>query len=130
MLQKNDPERMTDTQFEAWLAPLIEFLGFLYLIFLVVFSDLNWWVYLIFFMVVYSFAILFSITSLFFEEFSFQQYKKPKYILRLLGTILLEPLFYHPFIMWASVKGNWDLINGKKSWGAMSRTGLRRKEKN
>ncbi|SMP26593.1 M43 family zinc metalloprotease [Chryseobacterium profundimaris] len=24
MLQKNDPERMTDTQFEAWLAPLIE----------------------------------------------------------------------------------------------------------
>ena len=116
--------------FFEWLAPLIEFLGFLYLIFLVVFSDLNWWVYLIFFMVVYSFAILFSITSLFFEEFSFQQYKKPKYILRLLGTILLEPLFYHPFIMWASVKGNWDLINGKKSWGAMSRTGLGRKEKN
>lgn len=115
--------------FFEWLAPLIEFLGFLYLIFLIIFSGLNWWVYLIFFMVVYSFAILFSITSLFFEEFSFQQYKKPKYILRLLGTILLEPLLYHPFVMWASVKGNWDLLNGKKSWGAMSRTGLSSKEK-
>ncbi|CAL65818.1 glycosyltransferase family 2 protein [Christiangramia forsetii] len=115
--------------FFEWLAPLIEFLGFLYLTFLIIFSGLNWWVYLIFFMVVYSFAILFSITSLFFEEFSFQQYKKPKYIIRLLGTILLEPLIYHPFIMWASVKGNWDLLNGKKSWGAMSRTGLSSKDK-
>ncbi|SDR77000.1 glycosyltransferase [Gramella sp. MAR_2010_147] len=115
--------------FFEWLAPLIEFLGLFYLIFLIVFSDLNWGVYLIFFGVVYSFAILFSITALFFEEFSFQQYKKPKYILRLLGTILLEPILYHPFIMWASVKGNWDLINGKKNWGAMGRTGLSSKEK-
>lgn len=115
--------------FFEWLAPLIEFVGFLYLLFLIIFSNLDWGVYFIFFLVVYSFAILFSITSLFFEEFSFQQYKKPKYILRLLGTILLEPILYHPFVMWASVKGNWDLINGKKSWGTMKRTGLSTKFK-
>jgi len=51
-------------------------------------------------------------------------YKKPKYIIHLIGTILVEPLIYHPFIMWASVKGNWDLYFGEKSWGIMGRTGL------
>jgi len=110
--------------FFEWLAPIIEFLGILYVIYLLIFSLLDPLVYLIFFGVVYSFAILFSITALFFEEFSYQQYKKPKYIIHLIGTILVEPLIYHPFIMWASVKGNWDLYFGKKSWGIMGRTGL------
>ncbi|SDS18818.1 hypothetical protein SAMN04487764_1652 [Gillisia sp. Hel1_33_143] len=110
--------------FFEWLAPIIEFLGLVYLILITIFTTPNYWVYLIFFGVVYTFAILFSITALFFEEFSFQQYKRPKYIIKLLGTILLEPLIYHPFVMWASVKGNWDLIHGKKTWGAMARTGL------
>lgn len=110
--------------FFEWLAPLIEFLGLVYLILITIFTTPNYWVYLIFFGVVYTFAILFSITALFFEEFSFQQYKRPKYIIKLLGTILLEPLIYHPFVMWASVKGNWDLIHGKKTWGTMARTGL------
>jgi len=110
--------------FFEWLAPIIEFLGLVYLILITIFTTPNYWVYLIFFGVVYTFAILFSITALFFEEFSFQQYKRPKYIIKLLGTILLEPIIYHPFVMWASVKGNWDLIHGKKTWGAMARTGL------
>lgn len=110
--------------FFEWLAPIIEFLGILYVVYLFIFSNINSSVYLVFFGVVYSFAILFSITALFFEEFSFQQYKKPKYIIRLIGTILFEPLIYHPFIMWASIKGNWDLYRGKKNWGTMNRTGL------
>ncbi|SDS46951.1 hypothetical protein SAMN04488552_3264, partial [Christiangramia echinicola] len=100
--------------FFEWLAPIIEFLGILYVVYLFIFSNINSSVYLVFFGVVYSFAILFSITALFFEEFSFQQYKKPKYIIRLIGTILFEPLIYHPFIMWASIKGNWDLYGERE----------------
>jgi hypothetical protein len=74
---------------------------------------------------VYSFAILFSITALFFEEFSFQQYKKPAHTLKLMGTVLWEPLIYHPFVMWAAIKGNIDFLRGEKAWGTMRRTGLR-----
>ncbi|SHI42404.1 hypothetical protein SAMN04487911_10228 [Arenibacter nanhaiticus] len=110
--------------FFEWFAPIIEFLGIIFLIFMVVFGQLNWYVFLIFFGVIYSFSILFSITALFFEEFSFQQYKKPKYMIRLLRTALLEPILYHPFVMWAAVKGNIDLIRGKTTWGKMTRTGL------
>ena len=110
--------------FFEWFAPIIEFLGIVFFVFLIFFGQVNWMVFSIFFGVVYSFSILFSITALFFEEFSFQQYKKPKYMVQLLGTALLEPLLYHPFVMWAAVKGNIDLIRGKKTWGKMTRTGL------
>lgn len=110
--------------FFEWLAPIIEFLGVLFFIFLLVFGQVNWTVFILFFSVVYSFSLLFSISALFFEEFTFQQYKKPQYMLRLLFTALLEPIIYHPFVMWSAVRGNLDLLLGKKTWGKMSRTGL------
>jgi hypothetical protein len=110
--------------FFEWLAPLIEFLGILFFLFLLLFNQINWIIFLTFFLAVYSFAFLFSVTALFFEEYSFQQYTKPKYIFRLIGTALLEPLLYHPVIMWSSVMGNFDLMRGKKKWGVMTRAGL------
>ena len=113
--------------FFEWFAPIIEFFGILFFVFLLIFGQVNWVVFLIFFGVVYSFSILFSITALFFEEFSFQQYKKPEYMIRLLYTAMLEPLIYHPFVMWSAIRGNLDLVLGKKSWGKMTRTGLGKK---
>lgn len=110
--------------FFEWLAPLIEFTGILFFIFLFIFGQVSWQIFLTFFLAVYSFALLFSVTALFFEEYSFQQYKKPSYIFRLIGTAMLEPLIYHPVIMWSAVMGNFDLLRGKNSWGVMSRAGL------
>ncbi|WP_086476500.1 glycosyltransferase family 2 protein [Arenibacter amylolyticus] len=110
--------------FFEWFAPIIEFFGIIFLLLMFIFGQINIQVFLVFFGVVYTFSVLFSITALFFEEYSFQQYKKPKYMLLLLRTALLEPLLYHPFVMWAAVKGNVDLLLGKTSWGKMTRTGL------
>ncbi|MCL6218848.1 glycosyltransferase family 2 protein [Zunongwangia pacifica] len=115
--------------FFEWMAPLIEFSGSLFFICLLWFGLISWEFFLTFLFVVYSFAVLFSITALFFEEYSFQQYKKPKYIFTLIGTAFLEPIVYHPFVMWSAVRGNWDLIIGKKSWGEMTRTGLSKSAK-
>lgn len=115
--------------FFEWMAPLIEFSGTIFFIFLLWFGLISWKFFLTFLLVVYAFAVLFSITALFFEEYSFQQYKKPKYIFTLIGTAFLEPIVYHPFVMWAAVRGNWDLIIGKKSWGEMTRTGLSKSTK-
>ncbi|MCK0131290.1 glycosyltransferase family 2 protein [Flavobacteriaceae bacterium F08102] len=110
--------------FFEWLAPIIEFFGLLYFTMLLAMGQIDWLIVGIFFSLVYSFSILFSLTALYFEEFSFQQYKKPKYMLILIGTALLEPFLYHPFVMWAAIKGNIDFLRGKKSWGEMSRKGL------
>ncbi len=110
--------------FFEWLAPLIEFTGILFFIILLILGQVSWEVFLTFFLAVYSFAILFSVTALFFEEYSFQQYKKPSYIIRLIGTAMLEPIIYHPIVMWSAVMGNFDLLRGKNSWGVMNRAGL------
>tara|TARA_R110002049_G_scaffold165726_1_gene331628 strand:- start:9324 stop:10778 length:1455 start_codon:yes stop_codon:yes gene_type:complete len=110
--------------FFEWLAPIVEFSGILFFLFLLIYEQINWMVFTIFFGVVYSFAILFSFTALFFEEISFQQYKKIKHVRQLILTALLEPILYHPFVMWAAIKGNIDFLLGKKSWGEMSRKGL------
>ena len=116
--------------FFEWFAPILEFIGIIFFMILIVLGKVNLEVFLIFFLVVYTFSVLFSITSIFFEEYSFQQYKKPKYMFKLIRTALLEPLFFHPVVMWAAVKGNIDLLRGKKSWGKMTRTGLGNSRKN
>lgn len=110
--------------FFEWLAPIIEFVGILFFVFLLLMGQINWVFVLGFSMVSYGFAILYSVTALFFEEYSFQQYKKTNYTYKLVITAMLEPLIFHPFILWSSLKGNIDLIRGRKSWGTMSRTGL------
>lgn len=112
-----------------WLAPLIEFIGVLFFIALLCFGHIEWKFALSFFLVSYCFGILYSITALLFEEYSFQQYKRTDYLYKLIITACLEPIFYHPFILWASLKGNIDLIRGRKSWGAMNRSGLRNSTK-
>ena len=115
--------------FFEWLAPIIEFFGALFIVLLYVLGRLDWTIFFSFFAVVYFFSVLYSITAIFFEEYSFQQYKKPKYIFRLVATAFAEPLLYHPFVMWAAIKGNIDLIRGKNSWGTMNRTGLANPQK-
>lgn len=110
--------------FFEWLAPIVEFIGILFFIALIGLGQINWIFVLGFTMVSYGFAVLYSVTALFFEEFSFQQYKKTNYTYKLILTAFLEPILFHPFILWSSLKGNMDLIRGKKTWGTMSRTGL------
>ena len=46
---------------------------------------------------------------------------------RLFVTALLEPIIFHPLTVCWSIKGNIDLILGKKSWGEMSRVGFAKK---
>ncbi|TRZ44339.1 glycosyltransferase family 2 protein [Robertkochia solimangrovi] len=112
-----------------WLAPIIEFCGILFFMLLLLFGKVNWFYVSSFFLASYSFIVLFSITAIFFEEYSFQQYKRTNYIYKLILTACLEPFILHPYIVWSSLKGNIDLIRGKKSWGEMQRTGLRNSAK-
>src|SRR5690606_28571864 len=113
-----------------WLAPLIEFFGLLFFLFLVLLGYTDFTYFLSFLGLVYSFAVMTSVFSIFFEERSFQQYKRPKHMLSLIGTALMEPIFFHPLVVWSAVRGNYDLMTGQnKSWGEMTRTGFAQKKK-
>ena len=110
--------------FFEWFAPIVEFIGILFFIVLLIAGQINWLFVLSFSMVTYWFSLLYSVTALIFEEYSFQQYKKTNYVYKLVLTAFLEPILFHPLILWASINGNIDLLRGRKSWGTMSRTGL------
>ena len=107
-----------------YLAPIIEFLGIVWFIFLMISGRLNWPFFLLLTGFVYFFAVSLSIWSVLFEEITFHKYEKRRDVLRLIGTAFLEPIFYHPMVMLMSIKGNIDKLMKRNSWGKMERKGF------
>ncbi|MEP1094117.1 MAG: glycosyltransferase [Cyclobacteriaceae bacterium] len=111
-----------------WMAPLLEFFGILYFVILLLTGSVSWVYFIVLLVMFYNFAIFISSFTLYAEEISFFKYKKIKEQIALLASALLEPIIYHPKIVWASVKGNIDVIKGVKSWGEMTRAGFNEKQ--
>ncbi len=107
------------------MAPLIEVAGILYFVVLISIGKVHVGFALAFFVAAYLFSVLFSIVALLTEDLTYHQYKKKEDIFKLVLTALLEPFVFHPFMLWAGVKGNIDKMTGKKiGWGTMTRKGL------
>ena len=114
--------------FFEWLAPLIAFLGFIFSIFLVVTNSINWPFYLLLFLFIYTFAVSLSTWAILFEEITYHKYKKKRDVLKLLFAALLEPFFY-PMHTYFAVRGNLEVLRGKKGWGKAVRKGFAKKKK-
>jgi biofilm PGA synthesis N-glycosyltransferase PgaC len=114
--------------FFEWLAPLLAFSGFIYSIYLVVTNSINWPFYLLLFLFVYTFAVSLSIWAILFEEITYHKYKKKRDVLKLLIAALLEPFFY-PMHTYFAVRGNLEVLRGKKGWGKAVRKGFSKKKK-
>jgi biofilm PGA synthesis N-glycosyltransferase PgaC len=112
--------------FFEFLAPIIEFLGILWFIFLVITDRLNWPFFLLLLGFVYFFAVSLSIYAVLFEEITYHKYEKRRDVLRLVGTAFMEPLFYHPMVMLMSIKGNIDKLLNRNKWGTMERKGFKK----
>lgn len=110
------------------LAPIVEAAGILASIFMAMFGGMNVLLFLALLGFIFSFGILFSILAILMEVLSFNQYRRSGDILRLVFTAILEPLVFHPFIVWSAIRGNIDLMRKKKGWGDMSRQGFATKK--
>lgn len=107
------------------LAPLIEILGIVYLVFLILTERIKWEFAIAIFLAAYLFTVLYTLVAVFYEEFTFHQYKKKGTGIKLVVTAIVEPLIFHPFILYAALKGNIDFyFNKNKKWGKMTRKGL------
>jgi biofilm PGA synthesis N-glycosyltransferase PgaC len=107
-----------------YLAPIIEFFGILWFIFLLISGKLNLPFFLDLFGFVYFFAVSLSIWSVLFEEMTFHKYEKKRDVLKLIIMAFLEPIFYHPLVMFLTVKGNFDKLWNRNNWGKMERKGF------
>lgn len=109
-----------------WLAPIVEVLGLAYFFVLLMAGSVNLAKTAILIALAYFFAIFISLLAVLAEESSFARYQNKWDLLRLIMAALLEPIMHHPKVVFWAVKGNYDLLKGKKSWGEMVRTGFKR----
>jgi poly-beta-1,6-N-acetyl-D-glucosamine synthase len=110
--------------FFEWLAPLIEFIGIIYFIIIAILGIPNWPFFFLLLGTIYFFAVTLTYWAVLFEELSFHRYKRKRDIFKMLITALFEPIFYHPFILLFSIRGNFKYFTGEKSWGSMERVGF------
>lgn len=108
-----------------FLAPIIEFTGFIFLLFLLFTQQINFdtfWLMLLFVYIVGLTVSLFTIT---FDIIVKKQYKTFGEYLRLVLFSSFEAIIYHPLIVFFSLRGYWQYLTRKNfKWGAMTRQGF------
>ncbi|MDB4927512.1 glycosyltransferase family 2 protein [Mucilaginibacter sp.] len=114
--------------FFEFLAPIVEFVGMAGFLVLGILGLINWIFFVTLLGFIFSFGFLYSIFAILMEVLTYHQYKRQKDILNLMLTALLEPLIFHPFVVWSAIKGNIDLLRKKNSWGEMTRKGFTTKK--
>ncbi|MEO9209606.1 MAG: glycosyltransferase [Ginsengibacter sp.] len=110
--------------FYEFLAPIVETVGmFIFLVFWI-FGMVGWGYFWQLFIFIISFGYLFSSFAILMEVLTYNQYKDRKDISRLIGSIFLEPVIFHLFIVGSSLNGLVHIIQEKTGWGEMKRKGF------
>jgi poly-beta-1,6-N-acetyl-D-glucosamine synthase len=107
-----------------YLAPLIECTGLLITILFVCLGILKWQFFLLLTLLVYTFSVMFSMLAIYTEESTFRKYTTFKDLRKLIFIAHLEAVIFHPFTVYAAIRGNWEKIKGNKGWGEMTRKGF------
>lgn len=111
-------------------APIVEFIGFILTIYLIVTNKINPKTTLILFTTVVLLAVLINSFAVLFDHKLFKYYKTKREVLSLALISFLEPVFYHPIIVFSYLKGYlYELFRKKHKWGEMERKGFKQNEK-
>lgn len=114
--------------FFEFLAPFVEATGIIYFTMSAVSGKIEWVHFFSLLSAVYFFAVFLSILALIAEEFSYYKYARKSDAVRLIVTAFLEPFLYHPIVLFHALKGNIELLTGKRSWGEMKRRGFHKEK--
>lgn len=111
--------------FFEWMAPLIEASGIIYYVYLIITHQINWPFAIVLLVFIYSFSVMITILSILWDEISGSSYTKKREIFKLCLAAIVEPIAYHPLVLFFSIKGNWFFFTKKKlKWGNMQRKGF------
>jgi hypothetical protein len=74
---------------------------------------------------VYLFSIMYSFYAILWDVYSYNEYTKTKDILTLMFCAIIEPIVFHPIIVWSAIRGNYKkLFKIKSGWGSQVRKGF------
>ena len=111
--------------FYEWLAPILEFFGFISIVLFYYLGILNQEFFFAITITVYMFSIMFSFYAILWEVYSYNEYNKTKDLCILMLCAIVEPLFFHPIVVWSAIRGNYKkLFNIKSGWGSQVRKGF------
>jgi cellulose synthase/poly-beta-1,6-N-acetylglucosamine synthase-like glycosyltransferase len=108
--------------------PIIECLGYALFAAHLVLGRANYPFAVMFFFVTVFYGTFISLLSILLEELSERRYPKPRDILILTVTGLVENLFYHQYLSVIRAKGYLDFLRKKNDWGAMEKRGFAKAE--
>lgn len=104
--------------------PIIELLGYLYIIFSLFFGGIYIEFAILIFLLSCLYGSLFSMASVLLEEWSLRKYPKVSDVVKLFLYSMTETLWYRPLTVFWRCEGIWQMIKGDKSWGEMQRKGV------
>lgn len=107
-----------------WFAPILETTGFILAIVLGVQGLINWPFFFLMLALIWFFSMGMTALTLFGEEITFRKYRSLSEVMRLFVTGLIEPFFFHPFLVYSAIRGNIDYLLGRNLWGNMTRKGF------
>jgi cellulose synthase/poly-beta-1,6-N-acetylglucosamine synthase-like glycosyltransferase len=111
--------------FFEFLAPIIEFTGILYYIYLIITGNINWHYALILLLFVYLYSVMITTLAVLWDQKTYHYYKTWREVIGLALMAFIEPFVYHPLIVFFALRGYYFFMIGKKSnWGNMQRQGF------
>jgi cellulose synthase/poly-beta-1,6-N-acetylglucosamine synthase-like glycosyltransferase len=106
------------------LGPVIETMGYIFVMLSYFFGIVNVQILVLFFVVAIVYGMLFSVGAVLLEEISFHRYPRARDLFKLIVYAMLENFGYRQMTVLWRIKGLWDYFRGVKSWGTMQRTGF------
>ena len=104
------------------MGPLIEALGYAFMILAYLMGGISLEALMIFTLVAVSLGMLLSVSALLLEEVSFHLYEKPGQLLLLLAVVIIENLGYRQLNTVWRLMGLWKWATGAQgNWGTMTR---------
>lgn len=112
--------------FFEMLGPLVEFSGYIVVLFLLMTGWASLTYFWAFLMVALLFGAILSLAAVGLEELSFRRCTRLQDLLWLLALSLLENLGYRQLITYYRLQGTLDYLRGQTGWGHMERKGFQK----
>ncbi len=111
-----------------YLAPIIEFTGILYYIYIIITNQINWHYAIILILFVYFYSVMISTLAILWDQITYGYYNTWKEVIGLALMAFLEPFIYHPLIVFFAIRGYLFFLFGTtQKWGNMQRQGFAKK---
>ena len=114
-----------------FIAPILEVIGFLFMIWLVLINAVNWNSAFVIFGMIYAFSVALTFQVLIFDFMTQAVKWKSRwktYTKMIIGGIL-EPFIFHPFITFCSIIGYFNYLRNRgKEWKPIKRKGARKRD--